>query len=244
MDKDYWNRICEDYETEILSVFDNDLHGAVKNRVLDFADSNQVSRVADIGCGVGRFTPLLAERFEEVEACDFSSVGLNKTRRRCRGHANVNFHKVDLSLDPIPFEPVDFAFCVNVLIMPSLDKRLRAWRAVANQVAQGGSLLLVVPSFESVQMEFYSAIETHLSAGESCGEAVRNSTDEKALAADLRLGVHQLDGIRTKHYLKDELAQMLQDHQFEIREISKLLYSEDKYSGFHSWDWLAIAVRK
>ncbi|MBC2606580.1 class I SAM-dependent methyltransferase [Pelagicoccus albus] len=244
MDINYWNKICKNYQSEVLSVFDNDLHGLVKQRVGKIAQEEEIERAADIGCGVGRFTPLLAEQFEEVEACDLSSVGLKNAKRRCSQQDNINFYQVDLVSEAIPFAPVDFAFCVNVLIMPSLDQRLRAWRSVTNQVNRGGTLLLVVPSLESVQMEFYSNVERRLSDGEGCGEAVRNSIDEKARASDLRLGVHQLDGVRTKHYLKDEIAQMLEEHEFEIQEISKLMYSEDEHTHFSQWDWLATATRK
>lgn len=244
MDKRYWNKICKDYQTEVLSVYDNDQESVVERRIRDSVTKKKKSRAADLGCGVGRFTPMLAKLFDEVEACDFSEVGLRKSRGRCSEFENVNFHRVDLSNDPIPFAPVDFAFCVNVLIMPSLDKRLRAWRAVANQVEIGGRLLLVLPSQESVQMEFYTAIETRLSDGESSGEAVRNSIDERALASDLRLGVHQLDGVRTKHYLREEVANMLESFEFEVESCEKVVYPKIEDVGFHPWDWLAMARRK
>lgn len=244
MDKSYWNRVCKDYQTEILSVFDNDSSGVVEKKIQRIAKSSSLNRAADLGCGVGRFTPVLAELFQEVEACDFSEVGLKETRKRCHEFDNVGFHHLDLSHDPVPFEPVDFAFCVNVLIMPSLDKRLRAWRAVANQVVQGGKLLLVLPSQESVQLEFYASIETRLSIGDSCGEAVRNSIDERALASDLRLGVHQLDGIRTKHYLEEEVESLLREFDFEIEESSKVKYPKNEDNGFCPWDWLVVARRK
>ena len=104
--------------------------------------------------------------------------------------------------------------------------------------------MLVVPSLESVQMEFYRSIATRLDEGEGCGEAVRNSIDERALATDLRMGVFQLDGVRTKHYLKDEVKQMLRDHEFELEEVSKLKYPQDEDTSFSPWDWLVVARRR
>ncbi|MCH6257484.1 class I SAM-dependent methyltransferase [Puniceicoccaceae bacterium K14] len=244
MDIDYWDKICKNYCSEILSVYDDDLQGIVKQRIKEAGAAFSSARVADLGCGVGRFTPLLANSFGEVDACDFSIVGLGKAKRRCRGLGNVNFHQVDLSRDVLPFEPVDFAFCANVLIMPTLDKRLRAWRSVCSQVARGGSLLLVVPSMESAQMEFYDSIESHLSDGYGCSEAVRLSIEEKATTADLRLGIYQLDGVKTKHYLREELKQMLEVREFEVKSIEKVKYPTEGYGNLFRWDWLVSAVRK
>lgn len=244
MDLEYWDKVSEDYRNEILSVFDDELHGRVKKRIKKLASAVKGGRAADIGCGVGRFTPLLAKYFEKVEACDFSATALRKAKRRCRRLENVAFCQLDLSRGTVPFSPVDFVFCANVLIMPSLDKRLRAWRSVTNQVESGGDLLLVVPSLESVQLEFYDQIETYLDRGYKSGKAVRKSVDEKASASDLRLGVYQLGGVRTKHYLKEELVQMLEVREFEVRKVEKVEYSTESASGFVRWDWLVCARRR
>lgn len=244
MDTEYWNKVSKNYRDEILSVFDDDLHGRVKKRIKKLASSVKGGRSADIGCGVGRFTPMLAKRFESVEACDFSSVGLKKAKRRCRSLGNVNFYQLDLAREVVPFDPVDFVLCANVLIMPSLDKRLRAWRSVSNQVVSGGTLLLVVPSMESAQLEFYDSIEAYLDEGYKCQKAVRMSIDEEARVSDLRLGVYQLSGVRTKHYLKDELAQMLSVREFDIESIEKVEYQTESERGFVRWDWLVSARRR
>ncbi|MEM9160102.1 MAG: class I SAM-dependent methyltransferase [Verrucomicrobiota bacterium] len=244
MDIDYWNRVCGDYQEEILSVFDNDLHKVVERCVAEVAASGEARRAADFGCGVGRFTPLLAKAFEEVEACDFSGVGLRKAKRRCRGKRNTRFHQVDLTKGEVPFEPVEFGFCVNVLILPGLDKRLRAWRSVLESIVVGGKLLLVAPSWESAQMEFYGSIAYHLNDGYGCGDAVKMSIEDRATTADLRMGVLQLDGVKTKHYLKPELVQMLMARGFEVDRITRVEYPTDEHQDFRRWDWLAMATKR
>jgi len=120
---------------------------------------------------------------------------------------------------------------------------LRAWWNMANQVVSGGTLLLVVPSYESFQMEYYHRLKSRLDDGETTTSAIRNSIDEKATAADMRMGVVQLDGVRTKHYLREELVSMVRARQFDIQEVVKVEYPPQNDSEFVTWDWLAVAKR-
>ena len=245
MNRAFWETVSANYQQEVLSVFDNDAEGLVKKRIADAAVSFPKGNAVDLGCGVGRFTPLLADSFSHVYACDFSSVALKRARSRCRNKKNVTYCEFDLTGDPAPFDPVEFVLCVNVLIMPSLAQRLRAWRAVTNQVKHGGTLLLVVPSMESAQMEHYRTVESWLGEGETCAAAIRNSIQEKATASDLRMGIYQLDGVRTKHYLREEIQDVLCGHEFEIDEFRKLRYPPDgDESPFETWDWLFVARRR
>ena len=110
-------------------------------------------RAADIGCGVGRFLPTLADMFYSIHACDLSSEGIRKAKRRASKCDNARFHEVDLSTESLPFPPVDLVLCINVLIMPALAQHRRAWATVLDQVSEGGTILLVTPFAESIQME-------------------------------------------------------------------------------------------
>ena len=240
MNRKYWDDISKNYQDEVLSVFDNDIHGLVEEKIAVGAIAYPNGAAADLGCGVGRFTPLLCDSFEKVDACDYTSVGLKKARSRCRSRSNVAFHEVDLSNDRPPFDEVDFALCVNVLIMPAHSARMNAWRAVAGQVREGGMLAVVVPSYESAQMEYYHAVEGRLDEGESCSSALRNSIDEQASAADMRMGILRLDKVRTKHYLKDEVEQILCNYDFEVIDTCKVEYPPEGGANYRTWDWLTV----
>ncbi len=245
MNSAYWESVAADYEREVLSVFDHDTQGLVRARIAAAGRAAPGGRAADLGCGVGKFTPLLARAFAQVEACDRAERGVAATRAMCEGESNVNFWCFDLASDPAPFAPVDFVLCINVLIMPSLDERLRAWRAVTNQVAQGGTLLLVVPALESVLFENFRALDAHLGTGESCAEAIRRSLPAGVCTTDLHQGVHALDGIGTKHYLQAELEHMLDDHELDVREVIRLEYGAGAAGPRPgTWDWLVIARRR
>ena len=50
-------------------------------------------------------------------------------------------------------------------------------------------------------MEYIQTVEAELVHGNDCQSAILNSVSEKASTRGLQLVVHQLDGVRTKHYL-------------------------------------------
>ena len=60
--------------------------------------------------------------------------------------------------------------------------------------------------------------------------------------ADLHQGVHLLDGLRPKHYLREELERILHAHEFDVTEVVKLEYDSD--SGSPPWNWLVVARRR
>ena len=238
--------MCDDYECEVVSVWDRDRAGLIKG-CIEGQKGIDVStqRASDLGCGVGKFLPILAERYASVEACDYAKSGLEKARIHGAHFSNIVYHQVDLCLDRMPFEPVDLVLCVNVLIMHSYDDRMRAWRSVVNQVAEGGCLLLVVPALESVLMEQHMEREASLDEGESCEASLANSMPKGTKAIDLHQGVHLLEGFRTKHYFKNELKEMLGSSGFDDVKIQAIRYNsvENCEAQSDSWDWFAIAKR-
>lgn len=240
-----WDALAADYERSVLSVFDCDREGAVKAAIEAACTRFPNGRAADLGCGVGKFLPALAAHFASVEACDFSPHALARAKDDCRELDGIAFHEVDLRSDGMPFEPVDCVLCVNVLHMPDLDERLRAWRAVTNQVAFGGTLILVLPSLEAVKREQFRELETHLEAGASCADALEAVIAEGAVASDLYQGIHRLDGIRTKHYLADELGDLLAQHQFSVESMQRLPYRHPASGRALPFeDWLVVANRR
>ncbi|MBE2213129.1 MAG: class I SAM-dependent methyltransferase [Opitutaceae bacterium] len=250
MNRAYWETVAADYDNSVLSVFDHDIAGAVQARIEAAADPS--ARAADLGCGVGKFTPALARCFGHVEACDLSARGVAETRERCRDLDNVTVRRIDLARTPLPFAPVDLVLCVNVLIMPALDARRRTWRAVANQVDHGGRLVLVVPSVESAHFDRFCDLERDLDDGCTCAEALGRARPGDS-GRDLGQGVFRLRGLRTKHYLREELEWLLSAHEFDVDEITKLEFAASPapaagadIPGIHAtfWDWLVVARRR
>jgi len=239
----YWEKVCEDYEKEVVSVWDRDADGRVGGWIEKLSDPSAAA--ADLGCGVGKFLPLLSASFSQVEACDFTDNGLQKSRELCTEHdlKNVKLHRFDLTCDIAPFDPVRLVLCVNVLMMASYDERMRSWRTVTNQVSSDGWLLLVVPAVESILLQQHLERDEMLELGTDCETSVARSLPEGSKLLDLHQGVHRVEGIPTKHYLKSELRHLLESHFFEIHEIERLSYELHGVQN-PGWDWLAVAKRK
>jgi len=243
--REYWDKVSENYEGEVLSVFDCDYRALVREQIACAGEAYPEGSVADLGCGVGKFSSELARHFSRVEACDFSKTGLAHARQVCEGLEQVHFHQVDLVQDQIPFEPVDVVLCINVLLMADLDECLRAWRSVTNQVKAGGRLILVVPALESAVMQRHHEVEAHLEEGRSCKDAVNDTLPEHSSAWNLYQGVHLMEGKAIRHYLKEELAEQLQGHHFEVEKLVRVNYrpaGDDEDLPY--WDWLAVATRQ
>lgn len=244
MDCVYWDRTLQNYAAEVVSVYDLDNAQVVAKLIHELARSGESDSAADLGCGIGKFTELLSTCYDRVESCDFSSQGLRLTQQRCAHKSHIHYHQLDLTTDPVPFNPVDLVLCINVLMMPSLDERLRAWRTVTNQVRQAGHLLLVVPAIESILMERHFELGHQLHEGMSCKDSLDATLPDESTVMDLHQGVYVIEHVRTKHYLKHELKAILEDHQFSIQQIQPLRYrTAEQSQDLDTWDWLILAQR-
>lgn len=102
------------------------------------------ARAIDLGCGSGRWTGLLAERYPEVLAVDISAREIGIARRK-RAHPQVNYQVCSL-LDVTPASDglFDLVFSVNTLFhlfrQHSPDHVLRHVRSL---VRPGGVVVLI-----------------------------------------------------------------------------------------------------
>lgn len=250
MDKAYWNRVGRAYDDEIFDVRASDRNGTVE-RAID-ALSNPTEAAFDFGCGTGKFSDFLATRFRKVNALDISGSCLKEAREACAEHSNICFQQVDLSATKKQLPAARFGLCVNVLLSDSHRRRQGILEFMARHICQDGHLALVVPSLESALLTSARRIQWNLKDGLSYRSAARG--DESHLTAEgasISHGLITIDGVPTKHYLKEELAMTLAEFSFEMRSFEKVEY--DWSSEFaeppnwmrepYPWDWLAVAKR-
>ena len=107
----------------------------------------QWRRALDFGCGVGRVTGALAERFDDVLGLDISPTMIARARE-LDATGRVRY-KVGAQgeLDRLPVE--DFDLVVSLLVLqhlPSPDDVAQVVGALTRRVAPGGALVLQVPS--------------------------------------------------------------------------------------------------
>lgn len=252
MNRAYWENLADTYEDHIFSVLRRDHGGRLKTLVEEFGDRSLTA--ADLGCGPGQITPLLATHFGQVHACDLSQGLLDHAQAECAEFRNVDFHRYDLStgMRP-PFSPADFVICVNVIITADLARRERLWDRITSLVGVGGILVLVLPSHESALYTNFRRLDWHLKAGLKADEAIDLSLPRNGNGNVSRLehGVRGIEGVDTKHYLREEIMVQLNQSGLEVEEIEQLSYDWDiefpdppEWMGSpFPWNWLAVARR-
>jgi SAM-dependent methyltransferase len=115
--------------------------------VLSLLPDRVYHRALDIGCGVGIFSRLLAQRADQVVGIDISQSAVDYAARTSAAVSNVEFRQADLlKLDSASLGQFDLVVLADTIYyLPDLsDRGLQAAREqVLNMLAPGGTLLLV-----------------------------------------------------------------------------------------------------
>lgn len=102
---------------------------------------NPPGRVADLGCGTGTLSILLARAGYQVDGLDFSPRMIDLARRKTRGVAGVQLIQADAFSPPLPDAAYDVVLSRHVLwAMPDPATALRRW---VRLLAPAGRLVLV-----------------------------------------------------------------------------------------------------
>jgi SAM-dependent methyltransferase len=115
-------------------------------------------RVVEVGCGIGNFTGLLLDR-ELVIALDREEACVESLRERFPGRGNLRVLTCEPGSDGFRdlarFQP-DSMICVNVL--EHIEDDRAALHAMAEILAPGGVIVLLVPAFAAL----YGPIDRNL----------------------------------------------------------------------------------
>jgi len=246
MDDRDWDQVAEVFEEEIFNVPANDTRGVIERWVNDLEVPGAVA--TDLGCGLGRTLPMLADRYDRVYAVDVSGQYLAVAAEACAAHENITYVHADLSKDRNGYPAADVVLCINTLLNASLEVRAPLVERTCRSVKRGGHLLLVVPSLNSALLTAYRHLQWNLRNGMRPAEAQRDA----ALDGDgLEHGIVRIDGVPTKHYLREELEAMLAERGFRVEAIEKIEYPwSTEFDGPprwmkapYPWDWFVVARR-
>jgi SAM-dependent methyltransferase len=252
MSEGHWDKIAPCYDSEIFDVLANDTNGKLLSYISQFASKKLVA--GDFGCGVGKFLPTLSKKFRCVHAMDISGACLKVAEARCRHLPNIEYLRVDLADDSAKLKKVDFALNVNVAIMACRRTLAEILKKISQSLRGGGHFVLVVPSLESMLFSEFRLIQWNLKSGMTHERAISASMEEAEGTLDLRLeeGLVDIDGVATKHYLKEELIVLLEELRFNIEAIEKVEY--DWSTEFdqpprwmkepYPWDWLVLSKKR
>ncbi len=239
-----WDEVAATFEEDIFSVPANDRLGLIAERVRRSGAKDR--SVADLGCGIGRMLPLLAECFGEVHAMDISSECLAVAERKNEQLGSIRYTHVDLSVAELPH--VDLALCINVLLTASLSKRQVMLSNACGSIKPEGHLLLTTPSLESALYASHRLVQWNIEKGMSPSSAQQRSSRD---ASRLDMGIVMIDGVPTKHYLKEELEDVLRAEGMRVEEILKIEYpwsavfpeAPEWMQDPLPWNWMVVAQR-
>ena len=249
MNQRYWNGLADGFGSKILDIVASETNGNLRKTIRKLAKNYRTA--GDFGCGVGRTTSLLSSSFNKVVAIDYAQELLLQAQKRVTAK-NVRFIRSDLSRGATPAAKVGASFCINVLIHPAAKKRKRIARAVFNGTRRGGRAVFVVPSLESFLRTYQVLIECRVKQGGNRKKTVRSvaksSSDE---IRSLVEGIFDVGGIATKHYMHDEIAELLRNVGFRISSIARVEFpwSEELEHAPkwlkkpYPWDWLVAAKK-
>lgn len=249
MDAKHWDSLAGTFEQEVMSSLHTDKSGVLNKALRKYISKKD--HVADFGCGVGGFIPLLSKCAKHVSGSDFSPKCIEVAKEKFALKKNVDFFVHDLT-KPLK-KKYDVAVAANVLIAHQPDMLKKMLQNLAASVKRGGYLIVVVPSLESSLHVYKTVAEVLMLQGETPEES------RKSAAADMKKdyisifdGVIRVGDVPTKHYLAEEFEAQLLRFDMEVVERKKLQYPWDteiesppkKLKASEPWDWMFVAKKR
>lgn len=247
----YWEELGKEYDQHIFDSAKMDRTGIVRDRLLAYA--NPRFDACDFGCGVGHYLPLLSPLFRRVYGFDFAAPLVRQATARTAELENVEVARANLASarSKLPIPKVRFGVCANVLISADEAQRRRILGTVQRHLVRGGHVLLVVPSLESALYSNDRLVAWNRRLGHTPAEALASGIPPTAASARALLqGLVRIEGVPTKHYLREEMETLLAACGLRVETVDKMEYGwETEFenpprwmtAGPGPWDWLFVA---
>jgi SAM-dependent methyltransferase len=113
--------------------------------LLKFAPIMPEERVLEIGCGMGRYTLLLAQQGIQIEGLDLSPVLIERLKLFAEGRFNIPLYCVDVIDYPKELKG-KFDVVIGLFTLHHLHDLLRCFRAMASLLNPGGRLVFLEPN--------------------------------------------------------------------------------------------------
>lgn len=111
--------------------------------------------VLEIGCGIGNFTALLAEKCRQVVAVDIDKEYVSAAQRRFSGTPSIEVHQKDATQE-------QWEGCFDTVVMldvlEHIDDDIGVLRLIAKSLKPGGNLVIKVPALQSLYCPMDKAI--------------------------------------------------------------------------------------
>ena len=250
MDKAYWEGVADRFDDEVLKILDRDRNNILSSFISK--TSSPKKSVADFGCGNGSLLPLLSKQFREVQAIDFSSKLLANAESRCKTYTNITYLQADLASPFHIRRKVDVLVCVNVIIQPNNEIRDSILQNAVQSLKRHGTIILVVPAYESLFHTYQTIVETNVAVGIKRKKA---ATEVEAIFREEVIspidGIVSLGSAPTKMHTQIEIQTLLSDigmkgistHRIEYDWTEMIDNAPESLGGPYPWDWLCVAQK-
>ena len=253
-DREYWDSRAFDYKSKVLSP----LYPGVKNPVWKFVDglnSKQYERVADLGCGEGKFLGFLSRHFKEVWGIDWSKNMLHIAREKKKERKNVHLKRLDIRNLETFYGYFDAVFSINAIAPYDISVAEDMVKEIFKVLPAGGLFVATFPSFDTVLYQRELTYASYIEHGLSREEAWQKTDDYfvRRNKMNLEKGTYADDGVHEqKFFTENEIRSLLQSSGFKDIVTEKLLYPWEKskrygYGYFPDkpeiWDWFSVAYR-
>lgn len=115
------------------------------DRMLDLAGISPQDRVLEVGCGMGRYTLLLAERGVRVEGLDLSGALLERLREFNGGRYRIPLYEADVVRYPQEIEG-QFDVVLGFFTLHHLHNLALCFQAMARLLKPGGRVAFIEPN--------------------------------------------------------------------------------------------------
>jgi SAM-dependent methyltransferase len=124
-------------------------------RIVDILDSwgylTPITRVLDVGCGIGRFASMFGQLVESVDAVDISQGMIDAARRRCGSNENIAIRLCSgADLNHYDNESFDLVFACDVfpyIVQVGHGLVDRYFEQIARVLSPGGKFVIVCFSY-------------------------------------------------------------------------------------------------
>lgn len=245
----HWSRAAEGYEQNFIDPYLPQVRNPLRQAIDALSDKSKTA--ADLGCGIGPLLPFLAERFGRVLALDFAEGMLARAREHCKGQANVEFHKRELT-DLNEFAgQLDVAVAVNSLVLPDTADLDAALRAINAALREGGHFLGIVPAMDAVHYFTMLLLDRARQTGMPADKARKNAAHHAEHEYyDFAFGTFRYQGLEQHFWQPFEVRYRLRRAGFRRLRLAKVHLAWEQFGcardlGHYPppWDWFFHARR-
>jgi SAM-dependent methyltransferase len=231
MNRNQWNSLAATFEKNVCDISREETADQIKRYVARARIPKCGAVLVDMGCGIGTFIQHYGHRFEEIVGVEYAAAIIMRAKQRCAGIPGVTWHTAGVEAAAKRIGPrADLTVCMNVITVPSAQKRRAMWDSLAAVTKTGGHALAVVASIEAERM-------------------IERVLDEEP--GDHPNGLVDHDGDLQKHFAREELAADFSRAGFAVKIIGKAIYpwskeglrETPKLRASPPWDWVALAQR-